>query len=131
VGTGLRKTDFFPATQMPDRNWWSALWPDPEGVLKKLEVPREGPAVDLCCGDGYFTAPLARLVAPARVYALELDPEILGRAREYVAGVGETNCVFVQDDARNVAQRIPTPVGFVLIANTFHGALWRSSTGIP
>jgi ubiquinone/menaquinone biosynthesis C-methylase UbiE len=114
-------TDFFPATQMPDRNWWSALWPHPEGVLKRLEVPREGPAVDLCCGVGYFTAPLARLVAPARVYALDLDPEILEQAREYVVGQGETNCVFVQDDARNLAQRIPAPVRFVLIANTFHG----------
>lgn len=113
--------DFFPATRMPDRDWWSALWPDPGGVLKKLKVPRGEPAVDLCCGDGYFTAPLARLVIPARVYVLELDPEILGRAREYVAGQGETNCVFVQDDARNLAQHIPIPVGFVLIANTFHG----------
>ncbi len=115
-------TEFFPATRMPDRDWWSALWPDPEAVLEKLEVPREEPAVDLCCGDGYFTAPLARLVTPARVYALELDPEILGQAREYVAGQGETNCVFVQDDARNLTQHVPVPVGFVLIANTFHGA---------
>jgi SAM-dependent methyltransferase len=114
-------TDFFPASRMPDRDWWSALWPDPEGVLKKLEVPQGRPAVDLCCGDGHFTASLARLVAPARVYALELDPEILQRARERVAGRGETNCVFVQDDARNLAQHIPAPVGFVLIANTFHG----------
>jgi ubiquinone/menaquinone biosynthesis C-methylase UbiE len=114
-------TDFFPATRMPDRDWWSSLWPDPEGVLKKLGAPREEPAVDLCCGDGYFTAPLARLVAPARVYALELDPEVLGQARESVAREGATNCVFVQDDARNLTQHIPAPVGFVLIANTFHG----------
>jgi hypothetical protein len=90
------------------------------------------------------------LVAPARVYALELGPEILERGREFVAGQGETNRVFVQDDARNVAQRIPAPVGFVLIANTFHGvpdktaltpawftkywdrgAGYRSSTSIP
>jgi protein-L-isoaspartate O-methyltransferase len=112
-------TGLFPATRMPDRGWWSALWPDPKGVLKELEVPREEPAVDLCCGDGYFTAPLARLVT--RVYALELDPEILGRARGYVAERGETNCVFFQDDARNLAQHVTEPVGFVLIANTFHG----------
>ncbi len=71
------------------------MWPDPEGVLEKLEGPWEGLAVDLCCGDSYFTAPLARLVAPARVYALELDPEILERGREYVAGQGKTNRVFV------------------------------------
>jgi hypothetical protein len=38
-----------------------------------------------------------------------------------VAGQGKTNRVFVEDDARNIAQRIPAPVGFVLIANTFYG----------
>jgi hypothetical protein len=24
----------FPATGMPDRNWWHALWPDPDGVVR-------------------------------------------------------------------------------------------------
>jgi hypothetical protein len=27
---------------MFDREWWSVLWPDPEGVLLKLEVPAGG-----------------------------------------------------------------------------------------
>lgn len=43
---------FFPSTGMPDREWWGALWPDPEGLLVKLGVERGAPAVDLCCGDG-------------------------------------------------------------------------------
>ena len=88
---------------MPDREWWSALWPDPEGVLRKLGVPRGETSVDLCSGDGYFTAPLSRLVAPGRVYALEIDPEMVERAREYLAVCGGGNCVVIEDDASRLA----------------------------
>lgn len=24
----------YPATVMPDRDWWRSLWPDPEGVMR-------------------------------------------------------------------------------------------------
>src|SRR5215207_4474740 len=112
---------FFPGTSMPDREWWSALWPDPEGVLRKLGVSKGGTAVDLCCGDGYFTAPLSRLVSPGKVYGVELEAETVEKAQEYVTNRGAENCVVVYDDARNLAMHLPEPADFVLIANTFHG----------
>src|SRR5215218_2753873 len=84
-----------PETRMPDREWWSALWPDPQGALKQLGVRRGETSVDLCSGDGYFTAPLSRLAAPGRVYALEMDPEMVERAREYLAVCGGGNCVVI------------------------------------
>lgn len=105
---------------MPDEDWWSALWPDPEGVLRELGARRGEAALDLCCGDGRFTAPLARLASPDRVYALDLDTEMVEKAREYVAAQGES-CAFIRDDAMNLAGRVPEPVGFVFMANTFHG----------
>jgi predicted RNA methylase len=40
--------------------------------------------VDLCCGDGHFTAPLAELVN-GKVYALDIDPGMLNQARLEVA----------------------------------------------
>jgi len=121
---------------MPDRDWWAALWPDPEGLLAKLGVPRGRSAVDLCCGDGYFTAPMSRLARPARIYALDLDAGLVERARRHVAEQGGgTSVVFVADDARNLAASVPEPVGFVLLANTFHGvpdktALARVVSGV-
>lgn len=111
----------FPATGMPDRDWWSALWPDPEGVLEKLGISSGMSVVDLCCGDGYFTAPLSRLVAPGRVYALDLDPGMLERAGEEAARHGANNCEFALADARDIAKHVPAPVDLVLLANTFHG----------
>jgi SAM-dependent methyltransferase len=112
---------FFPRTSMPDREWWSVLWPDPEGVLRELGVPRGETSVDLCSGDGYFTAPLPRLAAPAKVYALEMDPDTVEQARKYLSACGAGNCVIIEDDARKLGEHVPEPVGFALIANTLHG----------
>src|SRR6516225_5196356 len=74
---------FFPASTMPDADWWQALWPDPAKVLAEMGVKPGGVAIDLCCGDGLFTVPLARIAK--RVYAIDIDPVMLDRARALVA----------------------------------------------
>lgn len=110
---------FFPATVMPDAEWWEALWPQPEKVLVDLGIEPSMEVVDLCCGDGLFTAPLARIVQ--HVIAIDIDPRMIDAARARVAAVGATNCEFIEGDAYAVADFVHRPVDFVLIANTFHG----------
>lgn len=110
---------FFPATAMPDPGWWQALWPQPGEVLAKLGIERGGDAVDLCCGDGLFTIPLASTAR--RVFAIDLDPEMADLAQARAAAAGVANCAFVVGDAYDLAGFAPAPVDFVLIANTFHG----------
>src|SRR5437868_9784897 len=70
---------FFPATTMPDADRWRALWPDPMTLLVEMGVQPGMVVVDLCCGDGLFTAPLARIVDS--VYAIDIDPAMLDRGR--------------------------------------------------
>ena len=41
---------FFPATTMPDADWWRVLWPDPARVLAEMGVEPGMVVVDLCCG---------------------------------------------------------------------------------
>jgi ubiquinone/menaquinone biosynthesis C-methylase UbiE len=110
---------FFPATTMPDADWWQALWPDPTKVLVEMGVEPGVVAVDLCCGDGLFTAPLTRIAA--RVYAIDIDPIMLDRARGLVAAADATNCRFIVADAMTVDAVVPEPVDYVFLANTFHG----------
>ncbi|WP_245425644.1 class I SAM-dependent methyltransferase [Phyllobacterium brassicacearum] len=110
----------FPATSMPDRDWWAALWPDPEGVLRQVGVEPDMTVLDLCCGDGYFTAPLARLVG-GRVYALDLDPLMIERAKVEVTRQDTSVLQWICADAREAATLLPEPVDYVLMANTFHG----------
>ena len=104
---------------MPDADWWQVLWPDPEKVLVEMGVRPGMVAVDLCCGDGLFTAPFACIAD--RVYAIDIDPVMLDRARARVAGAGATNCDFVLADAMTLDAIVPEPLDYVFLANTFHG----------
>jgi len=110
---------FFPATTMPDADRWRALWPDPMTLLVEMGVQPGMVVVDLCCGDGLFTAPLARIVDG--VYAIDIDPAMLDRARALVAAAGSTNCHFVVADAMTFDAVVPEPVDYVFLANTLHG----------
>jgi 2-polyprenyl-3-methyl-5-hydroxy-6-metoxy-1,4-benzoquinol methylase len=138
----------FAGTSMPSRDWWAALFPDPSGLLRTLGVREDMTALDLCCGDGYFTAPLARIIG-GRVYALDFDPDLIARARGEAEYQGVTVRQWITADARDLAALLPEPVDFVLLANTLHGVpdkpalaqaiaprcgrpgSLRSSTGIP
>lgn len=110
----------FAGTSMPSRDWWAALFPDPSGLLRTLGVREGMTALDLCCGDGYFTAPLARIVG-GRVYALDFDSDLIARARGEAEYQGVTVRQWITADARDLAAVLPEPVDFVLLANTLHG----------
>ena len=110
---------YFPATTMPDADWWQALWPDPPKILGEMGVEPGMVAVDLCCGDGLFTVPLACIAK--RVYAIDIDPAMLDRVWARVAEARVDNSVFVVADAMAVDAVVPGPVDYVFLANTFHG----------
>lgn len=109
----------FPATSMPDPDWWNALWSRPDRVLEKLSLDKTAEVVDLCCGDGLFTIPLARMVR--HVVAIDLDPDMLAAARNRAVAEGITNCTFTMGDAYDLVALVPDRVDAVLLANTFHG----------
>ncbi|MEQ6890088.1 class I SAM-dependent methyltransferase [Halomonas sp. CS7] len=109
----------FPASAMPDRDWWHALWPDPDRVIKTLRIEQGMKVVDLGCGDGYFTAAIARQVGPGRVIGLDLDPVMLEQAQATCTGM--ENCSWVLADAMALSRLLDPSVDYVLIANTFHG----------
>ncbi|MEW6611604.1 MAG: class I SAM-dependent methyltransferase [Pseudomonadota bacterium] len=106
----------FPATVMPDRDWWQALWPNPAEVLQALGVGAGLSVVDLGCGDGHFTAALAQLAAPGRVTGLDLDPALLAQAQAVCP-----HCHWILGDAMALSRLLPEAVDYVLMANTFHG----------
>ena len=110
---------FYPATAMPDSDWWEALWPQPKQVLAALGIQRDMEVVDLCCGDGLFTAPLALLCR--HVIGIDIDRGMLAVARDKINAIGATNCELIEGDAYAIAELVSRPVDYVLIANTFHG----------
>ena len=109
----------FPATIMPDKDWWHALWPNPETVLRTVGIEHNMDVVDLCCGDGHFTWPMCQLVDHGSIWALDLDATLLAEAEQ--ACHDSPNFQAILGDARDLPERIGKPVDFVFIANTFHG----------
>ena len=115
----------FPATSMPDRDWWAALWPSPADVLHRIGITPDMTVLDPCCGDGYFTAPLAKIVG-GKIYALDLDPAMIALAKVEVARQDTTVLKWICADAQSAAQHLSEPVDYILMANTFHGVPGQS-----
>jgi SAM-dependent methyltransferase len=109
----------FRNTAQPDRDWWSALWGDPETTLRTLGVEGCGSLADVCCGDGHFTRAAAELV-DGSVYAIDLDGELLA-ALEARMDDTDGRVVTVEGDATALPELLPERVEYVLLANTFHG----------
>jgi SAM-dependent methyltransferase len=109
----------FPATSMPNTDWWSSLWPRPAQVLTELGIEIDLDVVDLCCGDGHFTAAIAQRAS--RTVAIDIDPQTLELAREKVSATGASHCTFIKGEAYDIAALVPWLVDVVFMANTFHG----------
>jgi ubiquinone/menaquinone biosynthesis C-methylase UbiE len=114
-----RHPTLFEGTEMPTAGWWDALWPNPAGVLEAVGLRRDMAAIDLCCGDGWFTLPMSKVAAS--VVAIDIDRNMLEAARDRLAAAGATNCEFVEGDAYELARHMRGPADFVLMANAFHG----------
>lgn len=110
----------FVASSMPDRDWWSALFPDPEGLLRKMGVRPGMRVLDLCCGDGFFTAAISK-ITDGQVYGYDIDPDLLARARAETEARGRGALGWIEADAMEAADRLEARVDYVLIANTLHG----------
>jgi SAM-dependent methyltransferase len=110
---------FFTGTEMPDANWWEALWPDPIGVLSAAGLEAGVDAVDLCCGDGWFTLPMAKTAR--HVTAIDIDAHLLGLARKRLQDAGVTNCDFREGDAYDLPNMVKSPADLIFLANVYHG----------
>lgn len=118
----------FPASAMPDDDWWQALWPEPMATLAKIGIAPAMTVIDLCCGNGLFTVPLATLVGVGgRVIAVDLDKTMLAQARSRSQQAAESGpvaaCQWIAADASRVDQVLANSgkADALLIANTFHG----------
>jgi ubiquinone/menaquinone biosynthesis C-methylase UbiE len=58
---------------------------DPEVVLGLCQVDRYDTVADIGCGPGYFTLPLAKRLTHGKLYALDVDDEMLAACRQRVA----------------------------------------------
>ena len=95
------------------------MWPEPKQVLTALGIRPDMDVVDLCCGDGLFTAALTLL--SRHVIGIDIDGGMLAVAQDKIKAIRATNFELIEGDAYAIAELVSRPVDYVLIANTFHG----------
>ncbi len=113
--------DRFQNTRQPDWDWWGKLWPTPGETLRQFGLSSGDSVVEIGSGNGYFALPAARIVAPAPVYAVDLDTSLLDELDELAEQQRIDNVVPVHGDARSLTDILSDPVDVGLMANTFHG----------
>lgn len=69
---------------------------DPFVVLGLCPINFRDTVADIGCGPGYFTLPLAKQLVNGKVYALDVDPDMLDACRQRVAEARMGNVEFVQ-----------------------------------
>ena len=96
----------------------------PERVVAALGLQRGQAVVDLGAGTGYFTRRLAAAVGPTgRVYAVDVQPEMLARLTNTLAAAGVSNVVAVlgaEDDPRLP----PGCADLILLVDVYHELAW-------
>jgi ubiquinone/menaquinone biosynthesis C-methylase UbiE len=97
-----------------------AAWQKPDQVVKALDVRPGQTVCDVGAGPGYFSLRLARAVGPrGRVYAVDVEPRILGALRDRVEKAGLTNVTPVLGLGGDPLLP-PGACDLVLIVDTYH-----------
>jgi len=98
----------------PDRD----AWQKPREVIKALALKPTSLVADVGAGTGYFTVRIARVVRSGKVYAADLEPQMVKHLEARAKREKLANVVPVQaalDDPR-----LPEPVDVALFVDVYH-----------
>jgi FkbM family methyltransferase len=98
----------------PERDHWQK----PHEVIMALKLTPNAKIADIGAGTGYFAARLAHMTPNARVYAVDLEPDMVKYLGERAKREGLKNLVPVQAKADSAA--LPEKVDRILLVDTYH-----------
>ena len=93
-------------------------WQKPDQVLDALTLDRNALVADIGAGTGYFSVRLAKRVPEGKVFAIDVEPDMLRYLSER-AHREHLNNVFPVV-ANQESPNIPEPVDVILIVDTYH-----------
>jgi SAM-dependent methyltransferase len=93
-------------------------WQMPGKVIDALALTPGQRVADIGAGTGYFSTRLAKAAAAPTVFAVDIEPAMVGYLAKRAAGEGLANLRAVQGSADS--PNLPEPVDLVLVVDTFH-----------
>ncbi len=93
-------------------------WQKPHEVIQGLKLAPDAAVADIGAGTGYFSARLSRMLPKGKVYAVDIEPDMVKYLGERAKREHLDNVVAVQgkpDDAN-----LPRPVDLALLVDVYH-----------
>ena len=105
---------------MPDENYWNSLFDIPL-IVEWLDLKSvSGPIVEIGCGYGTFTLPIAKETKET-VYAFDIEPSMIEATHNYVEQANIHNVQFILRDIIEQGTGLETnSIGMVLLFNILH-----------
>lgn len=109
-----------------DAEKWSHVFDDPERdawqkphqVIQTLAMKPDARVADLGAGTGYFSARLANMLPQGRVYAVDIEPDMVRFLAERAKREGLKNVTAVHGAPDN--PRLPEKVDLILLVDVYH-----------
>jgi len=98
----------------PDRD----AWQKPEEILHALDLKPASKVADIGAGTGYFSVRIARRIPEGKVFAADVEADMVRYLGERAQREHLANLVPIQ--ASVDAANLPEPVDVILVADTYH-----------
>jgi len=93
-------------------------WQKPHEVIGALGLAPDATVADIGAGTGYFAVRLAPVVPKGRVYAVDVETEMVKHLARRAAAQGLANLIAVRGSPDN--PRLPGKVDLVLLVDVYH-----------
>ena len=93
-------------------------WQRPEQVISLMNIPENAVIADIGSATGYFPVRFAKAVHKAKIYGIDIEPEMVDYLNKRARKEGFENLSSILGKPDNPL--IPEKVDFVFICNTYH-----------
>jgi SAM-dependent methyltransferase len=93
-------------------------WQKPHEVIQALKLPPDAVVADVGAGTGYFSARLATMLPKGRVYAVDVEPDMVKHLAERAKREGRKNMHAVQGAPGDA--KLPEKVDLILFVDVHH-----------
>lgn len=93
-------------------------WQKPHAVIRALALGPDARVADLGAGTGYFAARLANMLPQGRVYAVDIEPDMVRYLEARAQREGLRNVVALKGEPDD--PRLPEKVDLILVVDVYH-----------